>query len=162
MIIGGKQLNAVGFDLNGTLATRKENKYYEVEDSISLVYELCRHGVRLALVSDSSPHMIDRILRDIGLERELFTVILSANDFQQRPKPDPFIWVQAKQMLAPDGNMVAVENAPAGVTSAKRAGCTVWAVTTTHTAHELWRAGAKVVEKNFAKLAEKFGFEVAP
>lgn len=51
---------------------------------------------------------------------------------QGKPNPEPYLRAAAKLSLKPS-ECLAVEDAPAGVTSGKRAGCRVLAVCTSHT-----------------------------
>ena len=53
-----------------------------------------------------------------------------------KPAPDPYL--QAAERLGVDpAACLVLEDAPAGIEAARAAGMTVWAVTTTHEAHEL-------------------------
>jgi mannitol-1-/sugar-/sorbitol-6-phosphatase len=56
-----------------------------------------------------------------------------------KPAPDPYLLAAERLGVDPAGCLV-FEDAPAGIASARAAGMTVWAVTTTHAASELGEA----------------------
>jgi sugar-phosphatase len=58
-----------------------------------------------------------------------------------KPAPDPYL-AGAAVLGAEPGECLVVEDSPAGVAAGRGAGMTVWAVTTTHPAHELQQAHA--------------------
>jgi sugar-phosphatase len=58
-----------------------------------------------------------------------------------KPAPDPYL-TGAARLGVPPTSCLAVEDSPHGIASAKAAGCTVIAVTTTHRAADLAAADA--------------------
>jgi len=67
--------------------------------------------------------------------------VLVTGDDVEHGKPDPEPYQHAAELLGvPAADCVVVEDAPAGVLAAKRAGMTVLAVTTTHSADTLAQA----------------------
>jgi HAD superfamily hydrolase (TIGR01509 family) len=91
-------------------------------------------GVRLALASSSRRAWIDATLRAIGLPTT-FEVIVSGDDVT-RGKPDPEIYLQAAARLGLKADRcLAIEDAPNGVLSARRAGMPVIGVRTPYTSH---------------------------
>jgi mannitol-1-/sugar-/sorbitol-6-phosphatase len=98
---------------------------------------LARRG-RWAVVTSGGRDLATGRLAAVGLPMP--PVLVTADDVA-RGKPDPEPYRRAAQALAvPAAGCVVVEDAPAGVLAAKRAGMTVLAVTTTHAAAELGKA----------------------
>ena len=94
-----------------------------------------------AVVTSGTRPVVAARLAAAGLPRP--AVLISAEDVTAG-KPDPEPYQRAATHLAVVGPLVAIEDAPAGITSARAAGCTVVALTTTHPAHALHGA-AKVL-----------------
>jgi HAD superfamily hydrolase (TIGR01509 family) len=100
----------------------------------------------LALCSGALPSDIDPILKQLGIAG-LFDVIVTAADVQAS-KPDPESYALAVARLKavyPDKEItpeicLAIEDTPAGITSAKRAGLKVLAVTNSYPEEELTSA----------------------
>lgn len=94
-----------------------------------LLEELKGQGKTLALVTSSS----EEILREVFPQslKKFFSIVITGDKVEKRkPHPDPYL--KAKELLkAPDENISVIENAPAGVLSAKRAGLFCIALTTT-------------------------------
>jgi beta-phosphoglucomutase len=107
-------------------------------DASSTVIRLKARGLKLALVTSSRRPVVLA-----GLPPELadqFEVIVTA-DMVGRYKPHPEPYLKGLLDLGVDPTTaLAVENAPAGIDSARRAGLTVWALTTTLTPDHLYRA----------------------
>jgi HAD superfamily hydrolase (TIGR01509 family) len=100
----------------------------------------------LALCSGALPSDIDPILKQLGITG-LFDVIVTAADVQAS-KPDPESYALAVARLKavyPDKKItpeicLAIEDTPAGITSARRAGLKVLAVTNSYPEEELTSA----------------------
>ena len=100
----------------------------------------------LALCSGALPSDIDPILKQLGITG-LFDVIVTAADVQAS-KPDPESYALAVARLKavyPDREItpeicLAIEDTPAGITSARRAGLKVLAVTNSYPEEELTSA----------------------
>ena len=100
----------------------------------------------LALCSGALPSDIDPILKQLGIAG-LFDVIVTAADVQAS-KPDPESYALAVARLKavyPDKEItpeicLAIEDTPAGITSARRAGLKVLAVTNSYPEEELTSA----------------------
>ncbi len=89
-----------------------------------LLHTLQSKGIALAVASSSRREWIEKILTTLNL-REYFAVIVSSDDVQ-RGKPDPEVYLSAAQRLGiHPQECLAVEDAPNGVLSAKRAGMDV-------------------------------------
>lgn len=97
-----------------------------------LVGELRARGKRLAVASSSRTAWVEACLAGLGLRQQFETVV--TGDMVQRGKPDPEIYLKAAAALglAPE-RCLAIEDAPKGVQSARRAGMAVVAVDTPYT-----------------------------
>jgi len=104
------------------------------EGVLKLLRAARARGMRVALASSSRRLWIEATLRSIDLS-DAFEVIVSGDDVQHG-KPDPEIYVLAAQRLGvPPSRCLAIEDAPNGVLSARRAGMPVIGVRTPYTAH---------------------------
>jgi sugar-phosphatase len=92
-------------------------------------------GIPLALVTSASVALASARLRAAGLERP--ERMVTVEDISRgKPDPEPYLRGAALLGLAP-ADCVVLEDAPAGVTSGKAAGCTVVGVLTTHRPEDL-------------------------
>ena len=96
------------------------------------IYELLtglrKNGHRLALVTGSCLEAAKAVLQN-GIEN-MFDVVV-AGEMVANGKPDPEPYLKAISMLGvKKEDCLVIENAPAGITSAKRAGLTCYAVAT--------------------------------
>jgi HAD superfamily hydrolase (TIGR01509 family) len=106
---------------------------------LDLITRLRDHGYRLALASSG-----DRIKVAFGLQalalNSVFEAIVTGDDVS-RSKPDPEIYLLAAQRLGiPPEKCLAIEDAPAGVEAAKRAGMRCVGVTNSVTRDQLHKA----------------------
>jgi sugar-phosphatase len=91
-----------------------------------------------ALVTSGTRWFVERCLLAAGIPVPR-TAVYGEDVARGKPYPDPYL-AAAQRLGVPPEACVAVEDAPNGVASAKAAGCTVIAVTTTHRAVDLGRA----------------------
>ncbi len=127
-------LQARGIDLpeQAIIDTMIDSVTASVQDSMPwmpdarrLLDEVHAAGVRCALVTMSQGRFVDAFLDVAG---EYFEVVVSGEDVS-RGKPDPEAYLRAAELLgvAP-ADCVAIEDSPAGITSAHRAGARTIAV----------------------------------
>jgi HAD superfamily hydrolase (TIGR01509 family) len=105
----------------------------------ALLRRLREHGYRLALASSG-----DRIKVAFGVQalalNGIFEAVVTGDDVS-RSKPDPEIYLRAAERLGvPPDECLAIEDAPAGVEAAKRAGMRCVAVTNSVARDQLHRA----------------------
>ena len=74
--------------------------------------------------------------------------VLITAEAVKKGKPDPACYSLGKKELGLDGEVLVVEDAPAGIKAGKNAGCKVLAVATTHDVATLWEAGADWVARD--------------
>ncbi|CAF0705249.1 HAD family hydrolase [Candidatus Methylacidithermus pantelleriae] len=130
------------------LSRRKEELYRELvfRDGVrllpgvlSFVEELAVRSIPRAIATSTPRENLVLGLKSLGLCR-YFSCAVTAEDVSMG-KPDPEIFLRAaKQIDLPAGRCVVIEDAPAGVEGARRAGMRVVAVTTTHPEEKLRNA----------------------
>lgn len=100
--------------------------------ALELVQQLREVDMPVALASSSAREWVQACLERVGLA-DAFDVVVTGSDVH-RGKPDPEIFLLAAERLgvSPSGCLV-LEDAPAGIEAARRAGMTVWAVLTPYT-----------------------------
>jgi len=92
-------------------------------------------GWRQAVASSAPAQNID-VMVDAGGVRHFFHALVSGEKMPGKPNPDVFLEA-ARQVGAPPGRCVVVEDAVAGVAAAKAAGMRCLAVTNTNPAERL-------------------------
>jgi beta-phosphoglucomutase len=122
------------------IAAAKERRYRELVQSEGLTLlpgarlwleRLHRAGWRQALATSAPRQNVETILAVLGISA-YFQATVCAEDVQ-RGKPDPEIFLRAAARLGvPPARCVVVEDAPAGVEAARRAGMRVVGVLTSH------------------------------
>ena len=119
--------------LYSELILRQYREQAEPVDGAScLVLDLARKRVPIALASSSGRPWVEACLRRIGLDNA-FDQVVTGSDVLEG-KPDPEIYLLAATRLGIDPRLcLAIEDAPAGIASAKAAGMTCWAVRTEYT-----------------------------
>ena len=139
------------------MAERKEALYREIiardfpvmAGAPELVRSLQVAGFKLALGSSGPPANVAVAIEGLGLG-ECFSVIVTGDEVT-RGKPDPQVFLVAAEKLgvAP-GNCAVIEDAPAGIEAASRAGMASVALTGTAPADRL--ATADLVVRRLDEL----------
>lgn len=112
--------------------------------ALEWLHRLHRQGIPQAVVSSAPRQNIEAVLKALGASG-LFQALISGEEVE-RGKPDPASFLLAAQQLGmPPERCVVVEDAPAGIEAAHRAGMVCLAVATTHP-HEHLAAADRVVE----------------
>jgi len=96
-----------------------------------------REGYLLAVGTSAHPLKMHINLGAIGLDASVFHAIVSGEDVKNnKPHPEIFLTAVSRLGLNPS-QCVVIEDSPAGVAAAKKAGCKCIAVLTTHHEKEL-------------------------
>ncbi len=99
-------------------------------EALTLIEGFQRQGLRLGLVTSSRMNLVEQIWAGHRY-RDYFETIVTADDVKRfKPNPDPYLKALEKLKQDPESCLV-VENAPAGIQSAKAAGLTCYAVAST-------------------------------
>jgi beta-phosphoglucomutase len=105
-----------------------------------ILARLARAGVPAALVTSSRRALVSSLLEP-GVLQGFAAVVCAEDVTRHKPYPDPYLAAaQALGQAPPD--CLAVENAPAGIASARAAGATCFAVCTTLPRQSLSQAQA--------------------
>jgi mannitol-1-/sugar-/sorbitol-6-phosphatase len=115
-------------DVEGVTAVRGAHHLLESLDTA---------GIPWGIVTSGTVPVVEVRLRAAGLPWP--PVLVTAEDVD-RGKPDPRPYLVGRRRLGDDGTFLALEDAPAGITSALAAGCRVVAMSTTHRAADLTAA----------------------
>jgi HAD superfamily hydrolase (TIGR01509 family) len=100
--------------------------------AVEVVRGLIAAGVPVGLASSSTRPWVEACLDAIGLNGT-FNVLVTGSDVREG-KPDPEIYLKAAADLGVAAvSCLAIEDAPAGIASAKAARMTCWAVRTQYT-----------------------------
>lgn len=100
--------------------------------ALAVVSAIREAGIPLALCSSSRRSWVDVSLERIGLDNSFDTITTGSDVEAGKPAPDIYLAAAAAIGHAPE-NCLAIEDAPAGIESAKAAGMTCWAVLTEFT-----------------------------
>jgi beta-phosphoglucomutase family hydrolase len=93
--------------------------------------QLKRDGYRQALATSAPRGNIDAVFSALSIA-ECFDAVISSEEVKAgKPAPDVFLAAAAKLNVAPE-NCLVVEDAPAGIEAARRAGMRALGVRTTH------------------------------
>jgi beta-phosphoglucomutase len=110
-----------------------------------LIFQIRSKGLKLGLVSGAVRKEIELVLERAKL-KDYFSVIIAGDDITtSKPEPDGYRFaVQSLNQLHPDLNLranqcLAIEDTPAGIQAAKRAGMQVLGVANTYPFHMLQR-----------------------
>ena len=130
-----------------SMSHQKETKYRELVRSHltwapgaqALLEDLVRAGARLGLFTSTPRSNIDFLDSILGFSRYI-SVILTSDDVPQgKPAPDGYRALCERLNLQPN-RAVVIEDAPAGIEAAHRAGIRCIAVATTHPRERLQTA----------------------
>ncbi len=144
------------FRLQREIFCRKYRRFVRPFKEIpEILDELRRQGKRLALVTSSHAEVLREVLPR-SLER-LFDFVVTGDAVKRRkPHPDPYL--KGLEGLGVEAEeAVAVENAPAGIRSAKAAGLKCVAITTTLEEDHLREADMVVFDHRHLKEVLKNG-----
>ena len=115
---------------------------------------LSQRGFKMALASSADHVKIDANLRGAGIARSLFGAVVGAEDVIHK-KPAPDLYLKAAQTLGVEPQRcIVVEDAPAGILAARRAGMTSIALATTFDAETLRRSAPDAVCENFEQVCK--------
>jgi len=119
----------------------------------SFLKKLDANGIPLAIATSAPRANVDFTISKTGITH-FFPIILD-DSFVTKGKPDPQIYLKSAAALGmPSGQCVVFEDSLSGVMAAKRAGCKVVGVTTTHTREELTETDLNI--DNFEFLTPEF------
>lgn len=124
-----------------------------VAGAARLIAACARSGLPVAVVTSATRGWAVALLGRVGAHGRALPMVTAEDCTHGKPDPEPFRRGAALLGLLP-GDLVAVEDAPAGIASARGAGVGhLIGVTTTHTAAALLAAGAHETTPDLRALA---------
>ena len=117
----------------------------EVKGAKALVETLLKRSIRVAVASAADKIKVDANLSAFGIEEDGFDAVISGSDVEKK-KPHPDIYLKAARAVGvkPE-HCIVVEDAEAGIQSAKAAGMFAIGITTAVSKERLFAAGADQV-----------------
>lgn len=126
-------------------ASEVDGKIEVFDDAIALVYHLKDLGYPVGLVTGSNSTEVDVLLDELRLHG-IFDVVVTSDDVNEgKPSAEPFLQAATALGLQPS-ECVVIEDSPAGIASARRAGMRSIAVGNTHQTDDLRDADLVVSE----------------
>ena len=119
---------------------------FGLHDFLKLLKE---KDIKVAIATGANEANRKFVLQKLDLIHTFDEIVGSEEIKHGKPEPDIFLATAEKLGISPE-KCIVFEDAPAGITAAKRAGMEAVALTTTHTEDELKEAD--VVVKDFAEL----------
>jgi beta-phosphoglucomutase len=107
---------------------KKHNNFKIYSSVVEILDALIDKDILLALVTGSDRKRLNESIPE--LLNKFQTIVAGGEAEKGKPFPDPYLLAVERLALKPQDCLV-VENAPLGITSAKRAGCHCLALTTT-------------------------------
>lgn len=113
---------------------------------VRLVDEAAAAGVRLGVCTTSNPASVDGVLDLMGAERKQKFDFVLAGDVVSRKKPDPEIYLLARERLGlPAAGCMVIEDSRNGLLAAHGAGMPCLITTSAYTQNENFDHAVKVV-----------------
>lgn len=140
-------------------ANLKERYYREmVKDGLKplpgalvLIKVLHARNFKLAVGSSGPPENVDLLLSTLSI-KDYFDVIITAAEVKNgKPAPDVFLIAAEKLNIKVD-NCLVIEDAPVGITAARKAGMSVIALRTTHCNVDLLDADMVVQDLSYINI----------
>ncbi len=111
--------------LQQTIESLMQSQLKPMKGAEEVLTALTRGNVPLAIASNSTSHIVSRMLEQSGLGA-FFAGRVATRDLVRAPKPAPDIYLLAAQMVgSPPELCLVVEDSPTGVAGARAAGMTV-------------------------------------
>ncbi len=129
-----------------------------VAGALPFIERLARRGVPLGLTTSATPENQRRVFDLFDLHGYFAAVVTVADVTRAKPHPEPYLTTAARLGVLPERCLV-LEDSAHGVLAARRAGCSVAAVTTSFGAAQLAEAGAHLTFDRFEELARRLRLE---
>ena len=120
-----------------------------VEGLHDLIEKLQKKGIKVAIATGAIPKNREFVLSSLQL-MDTFDIVVGDEEVQLgKPHPDIFLKTAEKLDISPE-HCIVFEDAPAGISAAKKAGMKVIVLTTSHSEDAL--KDADLVIENFSQL----------
>lgn len=111
--------------------------------------KLAERGIKIAMAT-GSPHKNRKFIIDALNLEKVFDAIVGGEEIKRgKPEPDAFL-TAAKKLKVPPSNCVVFEDAPPGITAAKRAGMKVVGLLTSYSREDFKEAD--LIIENFTQI----------
>jgi len=129
--ISPSEIDVIAEEKEANYRQRVRQNIRPLPGAVKLIRSLKEHGFGVALATSAPIENIQLVMRGLGIE-DSFQAIVSGREVKEgKPSPQGFL-LAAKKLGVEPGNCIVIEDAPAGITAAKRAGMHCLAVTNTH------------------------------
>jgi len=133
------------------------NELKLIDGFLIFLQKVREKGMRTALVSSTSLYSLALVDKLYHIS-EMFNLVITEMDTDlHKPYPDPYIKALEKLPGNPQ-NSIVIEDSPNGIISAKKAGCFVYALTSSFPSKALMEAGADEIIESFNELRIKLNF----
>ena len=137
--ISPSQIGVIAEEKEGNYRQRVRQNISPLPGAVKLIRSLKEHGFGVALATSAPIENIQLVMRGLDIE-DSFQAIVSGREVKEgKPSPQGFL-LAAKKLGVEPGNCIVIEDAPAGITAAKRAGMHCLAITNTHPGSSLTEA----------------------
>ena len=137
--ISPSEIEAIASEKEANYRQRVRRNIRPLPGAVKLIRSLKEHGFGVALATSAPIENIQLVMQGLGIE-DSFQAIVSGREVKEgKPSPQGFL-LAAKKLGVEPGNCIVIEDAPAGITAAKRAGMHCLAITNTHPRSSLMEA----------------------
>lgn len=133
------------------------NELELIDGFLIFLQKVQEKGIRTALVSSTSLYSL-ALVDSLFHISEMFDLVITEMDTDfHKPYPDPYL--KALEKLPADiQNSIVIEDSPNGIISAKKAGCFVYALTSSFATNVLMEAGADEIIESYDELIKKLNY----
>ncbi len=137
--------------MEGLLPKNYGSDVVEIPGARSLLDDVMKNNIPWAIVTSGTTPLVTGWLNVLKLPIPEHLVV--AEDVENG-KPDPSCYVMGKEKLglSDDGDILVLEDSPAGIAAGKAAGCRVLGVVTSHTAEQILKADPDWIVKDLSSV----------
>jgi beta-phosphoglucomutase len=133
------------------------NELKLIDGFLIFLQKVQKKGIRTALVSSTSLYSLALVDSLYKISAKFDLVITEMDTDLHKPYPDPYL--RAMEKLPADTQYsIVIEDSPNGIISAKKAGCYVYALTSSFKSDTLMEAGADEIIESYDELIMKLNF----
>jgi len=122
-----------------------------VEGFPDFITNIKNRGIRTALVTSSKTFELDNIDKYLNVIHLFDTVVSAEATEQHKPHPAPYLKALELMKVSAE-NVIVIEDSPNGIISGRKAGCKVFALTTTFSEDELLVAGSSKIFESYSQM----------
>lgn len=124
-----------------------------VEGFLDFLEYIKNKGIRAALVTSSTNQELKNMDKYLNILSLFEQVISTEATLEHKPHPAPYMKA-LEMMQAEKENVIVIEDTPNGIISGKKAGCWVYALTTSFSRDELAKTSADQIFDGYEQLKE--------